>query len=139
MKIIFEQPIPLSYKRDFEERVLVVSEDLEKINYLTDENNLLGVDLLLKNSETCDFDKIKNTILRVVADVFLSSKKIIHNVIYENNVTDLSYNDPHESLIDNREIIQTGSGQFIFQGNFLKIINNLYTLFKTEFINMGCN
>ena len=78
MKIIFEQPIPLSYKRDFEERVLVVSEDLEKINYLTDENNLLVVDLLLKNSETCDFDKIKNTILRVVAYVFLSSKKIIH-------------------------------------------------------------
>ena len=137
MEIFLNNPIPIPFKRDLEERILLISEEIDSLKCFSEDEIINKIQISLEGNREKDLS-LEKLIQKVSEDVALSSKKIEHRTLYENDFPCDHQKDPHELLFLKKNILPTGKGQFVFKGHLLSLFKSLDEKFRSVFLKMGC-
>ncbi len=135
MKFKPTTPIPIEHQRDLEERILLFSESIEQVSFACDAQAIAEVEVhYAADRAPHDLD---DSIRRIIDDVQVSSRKIVHKTVFEHEVPVACF-DPQPGLLESRQIVATAPGEYVFQGAFLRLMQALDGLAARHLRALGC-
>ena len=111
--------------KELMEQVYYVDQRITKCDF-----NGNGINVEFEHGDNIEESYIRQEILKIATSISKSFERVETKVIFENEGTRLHNQDPMDELLNTRQVIETYPGVYALQGNILKTIKELDSVFR---------
>ncbi len=137
--MIIDLPISISkeFEKELEEKIMLYIENIDHCTFNYTNENISSVNL--EHAVSADGNLIKEAVLSIFEEILILVKKSKdHHIIFQHQGVIENTQDPHSLLLESRSIVPTNKGDYVYQGDFLKLLQQLDLIFSKVFHQMGC-